>query len=73
MTDMYWATRWRDKFNEDINLLNTDTIGSLSNDDGNENGKKARNSEKQNNKFARASRSFVHFFAVAAWLQRESA
>ena len=70
---MYWATRWRDKFNEDINLLNTDTIGSLSNGDGNENGKKARNLDKQNNNFAHASRSFVHSFLVAAWLQRESA
>ena len=36
------------------------SLGSLSNDDGdgNENGKK------QNNNFARASRFFVHFFAV---------
>ena len=73
MMDIYWATRWRDKFSEDINLLNTDTTGSLSNGDGNENGKKARNLDKQNNNFAHASRSFVHFFAVAAWLQRESA
>ena len=51
-----------------LNPLNTDTIRSLSNDDGddNENGKKARNLDKQNNNFAHASRSFVHFFAVAA-------
>ena len=51
------------------------TIESLSNDDGdgNENGKKAKGLDKQNNNFARALRFFVHFFAVAARLQRESA
>ena len=50
-------------------------IGSLSNDegDGNENGKKAKGLDWQNNNFARASCLFVHFFAVAARLQRESA
>ena len=53
-------------------------IGSLSNDDGdsdangNENGKKATIAWRTNN-FASASRFFVHFFAVAARLQRESA
>ena len=51
------------------------TIESLSNDDGdgNENGKEAKGLDKQNNNFARASRFFVQFFAVAARLQRESA
>ena len=51
------------------------TLGSLNNDDGdgNENGKKAIGLDKQNINFARASRFFVHFFAVAARLQRESA
>ena len=51
------------------------SLGSLSNDDGdgNENGKKAIGLDKQNINFARASRFFVHFFAVAARLQRESA
>ena len=51
------------------------TIESLSNDDGdgNENGKKAKGLDWQNNNFARALRFFVHFFAVAARLQRESA
>ena len=54
-------------------------IGSLRNDDddddGNENGKKSNrfNLDKQNNNFARASRFFVHFFAVVARLQRETA
>ena len=45
------------------------TIRSLRNNDGdgNENGKK------QNNNFARASRFFVHFFAVVARLRRENA
>ena len=32
-----------------------------------------RTAKKQNNNFARASRFFVHFFAVVARLQRESA
>ena len=40
------------------------------NDDENENGKKA---DKQNDNFARASRFFVHFSAVVARLQRETA
>ena len=35
--------------------------------------KKAIGLDWQNNNFARASRFFVHFFAVAARLQRESA
>ena len=52
-------------------------IGSLSNDDGdsdsNENGKKAMGLDWQNNNFPRASRFFVHFFAVAARLHRENA
>ena len=52
-----------------------DSLGSLSNDDGDgsENGKKAMGLDWQNNNFARASRFFVHFFAVAERLQRESA
>ena len=41
--------------------------------DGNENGKKAIGLDWQNNKFARASRFFVHFFGVVARLQRENA
>ena len=51
------------------------SLRSLSNDDGdgNENGKKAIALDWQNNNFTRASRFFVHFFAVAARLQRESA
>ena len=50
-------------------------IGNLSNDDGdvNENGNNAIGLDWQNNNFARASRFFVHFFAVVARLQRESA
>ena len=50
-------------------------LGSLSNDDGdvNENGKKAIGLDKQNNNFARASRFFVHFFAVTVRLRRENA
>ena len=48
---------------------------SLSNDDGdgNENGKKPVGLDWQNNNFARASRSFEHFFAVVARLQLENA
>ena len=50
-------------------------IGRLSNNDGdgNEDGKKAIGLDQQNDIFARASRFFAHFFAVAARLQRESA
>ena len=50
-------------------------IGSLSNGDGDdiENGTKAIGLDQQNNNFARASRFFVHFFAVTARLRRESA
>ena len=48
--------------------------GTLRSDDsnGNENGKKAR-SNKQNHNSARASRFFVHFFAVTARIRRENA
>ena len=52
-------------------------VGSLRSDDAdvNDSGKKAIDLDliKQNNNFARASHLFVHFFAVVAWLQRESA
>ena len=50
-------------------------LGNLSNDDVdvNENGKKAIGLDWQNNNFARASRFFVHFFAVSARLRRETA
>ena len=56
-------------------LLFPPTTRGLSNDDGdgNENGKKATGLDRQNNNFARTSRVFLHFFAVAARLQRESA
>ena len=56
-------------------LLFPPTTRGLSNDDGdgNENGKKAICLDRQNNNFARTSRVFLHFFAVAARLQRESA
>ena len=37
-----------------------------------ENGKKAIGLDKQNNNFAPASRFFVHFSAIVAWLQCES-
>ena len=49
-------------------------IGNLSNDDGDvkENSNNAIGLDQQNNNFARASRFFVHFFAVVARLQRES-
>ena len=40
--------------------------------DGNENGKKTTGFDWQNNNFARASRFFVHFFAVTARLRRET-
>ena len=51
------------------------SLGSLKNDDGNgdENRKKVIRLDWQNNNFARAPRTFVHFFAVTARLQGESA
>ena len=52
------------------------TIRSFSNDHGDEkkNVKKAIGSViEPNNKFARASRFFLHFFAVTAQLRRENA
>ena len=50
-------------------------IGSFSDDDGDgkENVKKTIRFIEQNNKFARASRFFLHFFAVTAPLRRENA
>ena len=52
-------------------------IGSLrydDDDDGNQNGKKAIGLDKQNNNFAREKHAFfVHFSAIVAWLQRETA
>ena len=49
-------------------------LGSLSNDEGdvNENVKKSIDFDWQNNNSVRASRFFVHFFAVTARLQREN-
>ena len=49
-------------------------LGSLSHEDGDvdENGKKAIGLDCQNNNFARASRFFVHFFAVTARLRRQT-
>ena len=60
-----WAPLW----------MGVRIIQSFSNDDGdgNENVKKANSCIEQNNKFARASRFFVHFFAVTAPLRRENA
>ena len=60
-----------------LDLRNRELKESLGNDDGNgngnENGNKAIALDWQNNNFARASRFFVHFFAVVARPQRESA
>jgi len=65
----------RKLFTPSSSLLRTVIVGSLSNDDGdaNENGKKTIVLDWQNNNFARASRFFVHFFAVTARLRRENA
>ena len=51
------------------------TVGSLSNDDtdGNENGKKAIGLISKTTSFHVHHAFFVHFFAVVARLQRESA
>ena len=45
----------------------------LNDGDGDENGKKAIGLDWQNNNSARASRFFVHFFAVASRLTRKGA
>ena len=50
-----------------------DDNGELKQRQGNETGKKAIGLDWQKNNFARASRFFVHFLAVIARLQRESA
>ena len=57
-------------------LSREEIFGSLhidDGDDGNEYGKKALGIDWQNNNFVRASRFFLHFFAVPARLQSESA
>ena len=54
-------------------FLKTGSLISKDDGDGNENGKKAIGLDWQNNNFASTSRFFVHFFNVAARLQRESA
>ena len=74
------------KKTSDLDLLGTSTharklsvremsVRSFSNDDGdgNENVKKSNRFIEQNNNYARASRFFVHFFAVTARLRRENA
>ena len=61
-------------------MLNWTSLGSLSGEDNdgdananaNDNSKKAVGLDCQNNNNARASRLFVLFFAVTAWLQRET-
>ena len=53
------------------NTFGRPLLGSLSSDDVNENGKKAIGLDWENNNFARASRFFVHFFAVTARLRHE--
>ena len=64
-----WPMKRKKKF-----ASNDNEYLSSSNDDGdvNENGKKSIGSDWQNNNFARASRFFVHFFAVTARLRREN-
>ena len=66
--------RRNDSFSLEENLWQ-EMVKSSSNDDGdgNENGKKAIRLDRQNSSFVHVSRFFVHFFAVVARLQRESA
>ena len=62
-------------------MMKTTTTTTIADDDnrelkqrqGNETGKKVIELDWKKNKFARASRFFVHFLAVIARLQRESA
>ena len=67
------AEAWRNNVGSVCTAL--PTLGSLRNDydDGNEKSKKAIGLDKQNNNFARALRFFVHFSAVVARLQHETA
>ena len=61
---------------DEIHCYHSNTLGSFSKDDGDgrENVKKKNNRIiKQNNKFARAARFFVHFSTASAGLQRENA
>ena len=59
-------------FSGELFKFEANIIGRSNDDgDGNENGKKAIGLDWQNKTFARASRFFVHFLAVAARLQRE--
>ena len=61
--------------NQNFHRLRIPRQGALANEYGdvNENGKKAIGSDWQNNYTARASRFFVHFFAVTARIRRENA
>ena len=60
--------------NQNFHRLRIPRQGALANEYGdvNENGKKAIGSDWQNNYTARASRFFVHFFAVTARIRREN-
>ena len=65
----------RSRLLELTDWLSVKTLVNINNDDGdgNVNGKKTIGLDWQNNNLARASCFFVHFSAVAAQLQRESA
>ena len=66
--------RRNDRFSLEDNLWQEMVKSSSNYDgDGNENGKKAIGLDRQNSSFVHLSRFFVHFFAVVARLQRESA
>ena len=55
-------------------MIYSNQLVMLNDGDGNENGKKKTiGLDWQNNNFARASRFFVHFFAVASRLTRKGA
>ena len=54
-------------------MIYSNQLVMLNDVDGNENGKEAIGLDWQNNNFARESRVFVHFFAVASRLQRKGA
>ena len=54
-------------------MIYSNQLVMLNDGDGDENGKKAIGLDWQNNNFARASRFFVHFFAVASRLTRKGA
>jgi len=63
---------FRNEEKETGNEMRPTIVSGIVTGDGKENGKKAIGLDQQSNNFARASRFFVHFFAVVARLRRKT-